>query len=115
MECVILPLLRAPKLISLLFKSAEEVPQVLRNKQKGDQFRDELADLLSKSGRDVETEVYKKTIFGKRYMDIEVSQNGRVLGGIETKTGNSPYKPAQRAKDEWLRMNGYPVNIVRGP
>jgi hypothetical protein len=40
---------------------------------------------------------------------------GKVLGGVETKTGNSPYKPSQRAKDEYLKQTGYPVNLVRKP
>jgi hypothetical protein len=44
---------------------------------------------------------------------MEVSHNGKVLGGIETKSGNSPYEPSQRAKDKWLEQNGYPVDVVR--
>ena len=63
----------------------------------------------------VHTEVAKKTIFGRRFMDIEIRQNGVAIGGIETKTGNSRYNPSHRAKDEWLGMNGYPVNLVRKP
>ncbi|XHO60503.1 hypothetical protein BCC0191_003624 [Burkholderia ambifaria] len=35
------------------------------------------------------------------------------MGGIETKFGGSRYLPSQRAKDEWLRQNGYPVNLIR--
>ena len=62
------------------------------------------------------TEVYKKTPFGKRFIDIEVSQNGKVLGGIETKVGGSRYTPLQRAKDLWLwYRDGYKVNVVRNP
>jgi RHS repeat-associated protein len=82
------------------------------NKARGDAFRDEIADLVGKD-RDVQTEVVKQTPFGKRVIDIEVSKNGKVLGGIETKTGNSRYSASQRAKDEWLRQNGYPVDLVR--
>jgi RHS repeat-associated protein len=91
----------------------EQVAQVLENKAKGDAFRDEIADLMQKSGRDVQTEVVKDTPFGRRVIDIEVSQDGKVIGGIETKTGNSPYTPSQRAKDAWLGQQGYPVNVVR--
>jgi hypothetical protein len=37
------------------------------------------------------------------------------LGGVETKAGGSRYLPGQRAKDEWLKQNSYPVNVVRKP
>jgi len=58
--------------------------------------------------------VTKNTIFGKRFIDIEISKDGKVLGGIETKTGGSRYHAAQRAKDTWLRIfRQYPVNVVR--
>ena len=81
-----------------------------------DAAADELAGVLRSAGRDVETEVYKWTPFGKRYIDIEVSSGGKVLGGIETKVGNSVYTAAQRAKDAYLRVvKGYQVNLVRQP
>jgi RHS repeat-associated protein len=86
---------------------------VQANKARGDAFRDEIADLVRKEGRDAQTEVTKQTPFGKRVIDVEVIKDGKVLGGIETKTGNSRYTPPQRAKDEWLRQNGYPVDLVR--
>jgi len=88
---------------------------VATNRLAGNAFRDELADLLQKAGRQVETEVYKTTPFGGRFIDIEVSMDGQVLGGIETKLGDSRYLPSQQAKDMWLKLNGYPVNVVRGP
>ncbi len=84
------------------------------NRIAGNAFRDELATALRAEGRTVETEVYKPTLFGKRYIDLEVSLDGKVLGGIETKVGNSPYTAAQRAKNTWLRLiEKYPVNVVR--
>jgi RHS repeat-associated protein len=86
---------------------------ILANKAAGDAFRDEIADALKASGRDVEKEVVKQTPFGRRVIDVEVSQGGKVLGGVETKVGESRYLPSQRAKDEWLRQQGYPVNVVR--
>jgi RHS repeat-associated protein len=88
---------------------------VQANKAVGDAFRDEVAAGLAQEGRGVQTEVTKTTPFGRRSIDIEVSDKpgGKVLGGIETKTGNSPYKPSQRAKDEYLKRQGYPVNVVR--
>jgi hypothetical protein len=46
---------------------------------------------------------------------VRASPHPTELGGIETKTGNSRYHPSQRAKDEWLRQNGYPVDLVRDP
>src|SRR5579864_1376546 len=100
-------------------KSAQEagegVATVLKNKATGDAFRDEVAGSLKSAGRDVQTEVSKKTPFGRRVIDIEVSHNGKVLGGVETKTGGSAYKASQRAKDMYLKQTGYPVNVVRKP
>lgn len=96
-------------------KSAVAKSTVQANKVRGDAFRDEIADLMRKEGRDIQTEVTKQTPFGKRVIDIEVSKDDKVLGGIETKKGNSRYTPSQRAKDEWLRQNGYPVDLVRDP
>ncbi len=50
-----------------------------------------------------------------RVIDIEVKDNqGNILGGVETKVGNSPYTPSQRAKDTWLKMfDNYSVNVIR--
>ncbi len=93
--------------------AATRSPTVQENKTKGDAFRDKVANELRGQGREVATEVSKSTPFGKRVMDVEVRQNGKALGGIETKTGGSPYTPSQRAKDEYLRRVGYPVTVVR--
>jgi hypothetical protein len=95
--------------------AAAQPAQVTLNRAAGNAFRDEVADLLRKAGREVSTEVYKKTMFGGRVIDIEVSMEGKVLGGIETKLGNSPYTASQQAKDMWLKLNNYPVNVLRGP
>jgi RHS repeat-associated protein len=90
-------------------------PQVQVNRTNGNAFRDEIAEALRADGRTVRTEVYKWTIFGPRFIDIEVEYNGQVLGGIETKWGESRYTPAQRAKDAWLLLSdGYRVNLLRG-
>jgi hypothetical protein len=90
------------------------VPQVTANRIAGNAFRDELATALRAEGRTVEIEVYKPTLFGKRYMDLEVRLDGKLLGGVETKVGGSPYTTAQRAKDAWLRLiQEYPVTVVR--
>lgn len=92
--------------------------QVQLNRIAGNAFRDQLANGLIQEGREVATEVYKWTQFGKRFMDIEVSAGGKVLGGIETKAGGSRYTPLQRLKDIWLDVNtkgGYPVQVVRKP
>lgn len=49
-------------------------------------------------------------------LTVEVKdKDGNVLGGVEVKSGNSRYRQDQRSKDEWLRQNGYPVDIVRKP
>ncbi|HSV97265.1 MAG TPA: hemagglutinin repeat-containing protein [Spirochaetota bacterium] len=87
--------------------------KIIENKIKGDAFRDEISYLMNKEGFNVQTEVAKNTPFGKRVIDIEVSKDGRVLGGIETKAGKSPYTPSQRAKDNWLKQQGYQVDVVR--
>jgi hypothetical protein len=39
---------------------------VLANQAKGNAFRNEIADLMQKAGREVQTEVSKKTPFGTR-------------------------------------------------
>ena len=94
--------------------SPSRMSLVQRNRIKGNAFRDEVADVFKSQGRDVSTEVYKRTPFGGRYIDIEVSSNGRVLGGVEAKTGKSPYNVSQRAKDFYLeKVKGYPVNVIR--
>ena len=95
--------------------TAEKATQLQINKAAGDAFRDEVAGSLKAAGRDVQKEVTKQTPFGARRVDIEVSHNGKTLGGIETKTGNSPYKASQRAKDTYLKQKGYRVNVVRKP
>lgn len=95
---------------------------VTKNREVGNEFRDALAEDLHMSGRTVRTEQAKKTPFGRRDIDIEVlddpgaTGDGPPLGGIETKTGDSPYLPSQRAKDTWLKLiQGYRVNVVRQP
>jgi RHS repeat-associated protein len=86
------------------------------NRMAGNLLRDKIAAIVQASGRQVRTEVYKRTLFGPRYIDIEVSLNGKILGGIEVKLGNSPYLPSQRAKDMWLWLvEGYRVNVLRSP
>lgn len=97
-------------------KAAKAPAQVTLNRIAGNAFRDELAAMLRLSGREVATEVYKRTPFGSRFIDIEVSLNDVVLGGIETKVGKSPYKSLQRLKDSWLRwIDGYYVDVARRP
>jgi RHS repeat-associated protein len=100
--------------LAALKNAMGNVPQITLNRIQGNAFRDEFAELLRDAGRDVRTEVYKWTPFGKRYIDIEVQKNQVPLGGIETKTGQSPYTVLQRTKDLWLRITqNYPVNVVR--
>ncbi len=92
------------------------IPRVTANRANGNAYRDYLAGLLRQAGREVEKEVYYWTPFGKRFIDIEVREAGRVLGGIETKVGGSPYKVLQRLKDFYLKSaKGYSVDISRVP
>lgn len=53
---------------------------VQANRTAGNTFRDELAAALRAEGRTVRTEVYKRTPFGKRYIDIDVKYNGVNFG-----------------------------------
>lgn len=74
-----------------------------------------MAIAIEAEGREVSLEVNKWTPFGRRFIDIEVSHQGKPLGGIETKLGTSPYTNAQNLKDWWLRAaRGYKVEVVRG-
>jgi hypothetical protein len=58
--------------------------------------------------------VRKETPFGDRIIDLEVSKDGEVLGGVEVKAGESRYRPDQALKDWWLDVfQGYPVTVVR--
>ncbi|PTT36045.1 hypothetical protein DBR28_11470 [Chryseobacterium sp. HMWF028] len=86
---------------------------VQTNRDAGNAFRDELAAALRAEGREVTTEAFKKTPYGKRFMDIEVIMPNGKPAGIETKVGGSRYHTLQRLKDDWLRDNGYPVQVVR--
>lgn len=83
------------------------------NKIAGDAFRDEVASLFERNGYGVAKEVGKKTPFGRRVIDLEVSRDDEILGGIEAKAGKSRYLPWQMAKDNYLRTIGYPVQVVR--
>jgi hypothetical protein len=84
------------------------------NRNDGLVAEDTVADLLARAGRRVRRHVRKKTPFGVRIVDIEVRDaNGNVLGGVEAKLGHARYRASQRAKDEWLRQRGYPVDLVR--
>jgi RHS repeat-associated protein len=110
-----LPITRPIGAISMSSKASISLVQA--NRTAGNLFRDELAAALQAEGRTVYKEVYKKTPFGGRYIDIEVWHNGTLLGGIETKVGNSRYHSLQRLKDAWLgaQKNPYPVQLVRKP
>jgi hypothetical protein len=89
---------------------------VQANRAAGNAFRDEVALGLRNAGRGVRTEVYKWTPFGPRYIDIEVSLNGTILGGIETKLGGSRYTFMQYWKDLWLlATQGYRMHVLRAP
>jgi len=108
--------LSAAKPVAAIAAGAKPLAQVQLNRIAGNAFRDELAQLLKAAGRTVEKEVYKWTPFGKRFIDIEVSMNGKVLGGIETKVGKSRYTPLQQLKDWWLtNVDNYTVNLARKP
>ncbi len=86
------------------------------NNRRGQEAEDEVAADLEGAGFDIDRQVQKGTPFGPRVIDIEVKdKDGNVLGGVEVKSGGSRYRADQRSKDEWLRRNGYPVNVIRKP
>lgn len=85
------------------------------NRDRGNAWRDEIADTIRAQGGEARTEVEKDTPFGPRFIDVEVGPVDDPLGGIEAKEGNSRYKPDQRSKDEWLRRQKYPVHLLRKP
>lgn len=96
--------------------ATELLPRVTRNRARGNAFRDEVADGFRSRGYEANTEVRKWTPFGDRIIDVEISRNGTVLGGFETKLGGSRYLPSQRAKDFYLRlMERYQVVLLRRP
>jgi RHS repeat-associated protein len=95
-------------------KPIKSVARVTANRAAGNAFRDEVADVFESQGRDISKEVFKRTPFGKRFIDIEVSHNGRLLGGVETKLGRARYDVTQRAKDLYLeKVKGYKVTVIR--
>jgi RHS repeat-associated protein len=93
--------------------SGYQRPTVRDNKQKGDDFRDIIIEILEAGGYPATPEVPFNTPHGPRRMDIDLGN-----GGIETKVGGSPYTPSQRLKDDWLRRrpnHPYPVKVLRFP
>lgn len=95
---------------------SEKGSNVRDNNSKGKKAEDEVASDLEGAGRQTERQVRKDTPFGPRVIDIEVKdKDGNVKGGVEVKSGKSRYRQDQRSKDEWLRQNGYPVDVVRKP
>jgi RHS repeat-associated protein len=100
--------------LGLIFNESSDSVQsnVRENKAKGDKAEDEVANDLKGEGKEIDRQVRKDTPFGTRVIDIEVKGQ---QGGIEVNSGNSRYPPDQRSKDEWLRQNGYPVDLIRKP
>jgi hypothetical protein len=94
-------------------EAAGKAARLQANKAAGDAFRDQIADELRRAGKDVATEVRMNTPLGPRVIDVEVRVDGVGIGGIEAKSGGARRGPRQRAKDEWLRENGYPIHEVR--
>ena len=100
---------------------------VTANRIAGDAFRDEVASRLeTEYGFTVlATEVTIRTPLGIRRIDILAERNGELIA-FETKLGNSPYLPSQRAKDWWMANGGVdvfdngtltpiPTVVIRGP
>lgn len=96
--------------------------RLLENQATGNAYRDEIAQFLRSNSNNSEVliEVPIKTIFGSRRYDIGVYRgfgaDRRVIGLVETKTGNSPYLASQRAKDWYVQhIKKIPVNLIRRP
>jgi RHS repeat-associated protein len=73
--------------------------QVTRNRIAGNAFRDSIAEGFRRIGMEVRTEVYYRTVLGKRFADIVVSHNGVRLFNVECKLGSSVYTSMQQGKD----------------
>ena len=88
--------------------------QAAINYQNGINAENQVAAAFRAMGYQVKQHVVKNTPLGKRVIDIELSLNGRVLGGIEVKTGAARYHPSQRAKDWFLgNVRDYEVVLIR--
>lgn len=95
---------------------------VQQNRAWGNAFRDAVAASFQQAGFRVQTEARFNTSLGARYADIKVTtQDGRTVGLVECKTGNSPYTHSQQAKDNIIRnthsnaQNNYQTYVVYGP
>jgi len=107
---------RAPEVLSEL---EEELPVVRINQSWGNMWRDVVANglrLQVPEGWLVTTEEYFATPQGRRFLDVAVWNDlGELVGGIETKTGASPYT-LQLLKDEWLMLRyNFPIFEYRYP
>jgi RHS repeat-associated protein len=88
--------------------------QIVRsNYERGVRAENEVAAAFRAMGYTVQQRVTIKTPIGTRVIDVQISRNGRVLGGLEIKTGGSRYLPSQRAKDWYLSRIGYRVHVIR--
>lgn len=93
---------------------AHNACQITLNRLNGNAFRDFIAATLQQAGYVVKTEKYFWTPLGKRYIDIVVMQGGKIVGGIETKVGSSPYTALQQLKDLYIKATqGWGVTVVR--
>jgi hypothetical protein len=93
----------------------EAAARLAANRQRGIDFENWLAEGFRSLGFLVEQQVYKKTFFGKRFIDLMIyDSDGQLVGGIEAKTGDSRYTPYQRACDAWLSIfEGISITVVR--
>jgi len=95
--------------------STTKTAGVAANRAAGNAFRDAIASDFEANGYEVTKEVFKRTPFGGRFIDIQIQKDGVLLGGIETKaSATARYSASQRAKDAYLKyVEGYIVNVVR--
>jgi RHS repeat-associated protein len=85
-----------------------------KGKAIGTDFEDAVKGVLEAAGRNVTKYRYMWTPYGPRYIDLDVSDAGGSLGGVEVKFNQSRHHTMQRLKDEWLRQyKGYVVNQIR--
>jgi len=91
--------------------------QVTLNRTAGNAWRDEIAERFRRIGMDVSQEVHYSTRLGGRFMDVEVSYQGKVLFGVEAKVGSSRYTTLQQSKDFLIQKAhpGYHVFELRLP
>lgn len=85
--------------------------QALQNRK--DALADKLEPLYQRADFETERDVMKRTPMGVRKIDIELSRNNEVVGGVAIQSQNQQYTERNQSKDQWLAAQHYDVDIIR--